>query len=344
MRAFSVDRILYSVLVISKQTGEWVMLLIPKKFTIKVPPSSDTITTVILERTDLSAKRMKLPAPPISSVYKPIHGLIELEDGDRFADPLEADKLMSQYQSIDLESDKSDLYRDHLFHLKDTLHRLRICITNLKCKLCMLCSTCFCTITSKNDIDMFLIKNSYPTETIENQELFVCCDLEFFYTRMGVIHNDVSKIYSRLRAILEDANTNQLTMFGGKLHQFQTILMKLDSKHQKRNKYLDDILALKQIISQADLELKRLEKDVEYYSRKKTINIQEEAHVSTRLAELRKEDQQLRKYREDAFIHLYELHREYNNFMMQYNSILTENITMLDTITSNFAYLVPSRK
>lgn len=344
-QVFVVDGIGYGLLVVSRETGEWMMITIPKKFTIKIPPSSssDEYKVIALEPTDLTAKRVKPSPPPVSSVYKPISGLIELEDSDRFSDPLEVDKLMSQYQSIDLESDKNDLFRDHLFHLKDVLHRLKVCITNLKCKLCMLCSTCFCIITNKNDIDMYLVKNSYPKEAIENQEMYVCCDLEVFYTKAGTIQNDVTKIYSKLRVILEDANTSQLVIFGGKLQQFHTILAKLENKHHKRNKYIDNIMSLKQIITRTDNELKRLEKDIEYYSKKKTTNVTDDVRTSAELARLRKEGQELGTFRNDAFSNLCELNKEYNDFMIGFNNILIENTTLLDNITSNFSFIVPTK-
>jgi len=224
---FVIESTVFGALVISIQTGEWVCITIPKKFIISSPTMiSHSIRTIVLEPVVITFKKMKPNEMALPILSTPIQ-ITNLEDYSKIMNPQDPDKIMGQFHQIDIDSEKTELLRDELLQAKNTLARIRPCVSSIRCKFSVLYTSCFAIVSMENDIYTFLVKNPISTGL---PSIFASCDLETFYVKVSEFHKDTSKVYKQLRNILEDTNTQQLSLFTGKVNQFNHTIAKLEEK------------------------------------------------------------------------------------------------------------------
>jgi len=313
------------ILVIDENTGEKLLISVPSKYSISC---SDTIELVAFTDTETVTVTRST-----SNVYNEIPAS-GLED-DKYLDPTEADRLMEQYQAIDIETEKTDVLKDNIIVYKTQLERLRFCTNNIKYKLSLITDSSVCCITRSNTVDCFVVKKSNPSPD-EDKELYIMVDIETFFDASDNIHTDVVMVTRNLHTILEKAHDKQTTVVVSRIKQIQAITNPLIEKQIKKAQYQKSIKKLTDVV----LNIRRQEKELMSRIKKvnddnRSISILSTENKSFKLKNLENEYDKLQKFKHESVELLIGLKTEYNNFVLNIDCALFDTIKNCNQIVSS---------
>ena len=295
----------------------------------------------LVEFVDVDEKYTKLSKNEPSNEYKEINQ-IELEDDKLYLQPEEADKLLEQYQKIDLDYDSSVILKSNINLYKRQLERMKVCTNNIKYKLSILTLSSICFIDRFNTIKCYAVKKINPLRN-EIKSMFLVIDLENFYDSVKNIHTDLNVIYNSMYSILNKAQKNHYTTIASRIRQYQSMIESIGKKYNKQKVYTASIKTLTGILSKISKQEKTILKRIQDTE----VNQKNNSHslygnttsYSFQLKTLQDDLNQLVIYKNETTELLTEVKFEYNNFLLEFDSSLYENILLLNEVTLNFKKL-----
>ena len=260
-------------------------LYIPSKYEIPVPKRNLVFKITQLEINEDGS---------ISEDYTKSYDDVDLEKKYEEIDiDLELDVTKHDDVESHLESNYNhplslrDLTKNDLKELKETfrqLKRLRLCVQNLKYKICIAFKNYICCIRRDNTFDGFVIKG--PSAGSE-KKMFISIDLEAFYTTISSVKVDVQTIRSGIHRVL-NKNQNKHTK------NIQKILEnKIDFLESSRNiqekkeiylKYMEELQSLLSVLQR-----------VQEVKKKKLLTINSRYQTNSGLKGLHKDIEQSHK-------------------------------------------------
>lgn len=324
---YSVDNYCCFIRVLCINTGDDIVISIPSKYRMT---SDKSIELIKFTDTDIEDGLLK---GNIIGEYNQID-IKGMEDDNLYLDPSDADKLLEQYQSIDIDHENAIILRENIVLIKQQLDRLKLCTNKIKYKLCIITPSIFCTITRSNDIDCFVVKRGKQTKT-DQRELCVIIDLESFYDKIDSIHSDINRVYKNLYTIMGKAHRQQTSIITSRLNQYIDISKKLTSKYTKKEKYESVIRSLNDTL----IKINRQEKDL--IKQIKGINkdgpLSEATSISFLSKKLDDDYKKLLVFKEDSIKLLSDIKSDYNNFVLDFDYALFDNNRLLHRVSTNFS-------
>lgn len=309
----------------NKSIGYQYILVIPSKYDIE--RLSDSI---VLHHIDKPSSNSE------NKVYEKITEF-DLIDENKYLDPKEIDKLMS-YESIDINKDYNINIYEESETIKDQLKRLRNCVEDLKYKVCIESNNCFCIIDKDNDItcysyDMKREKFNYNSVTKAEKKLYITIELDTFYNHINNVLRDTELLEKNLYSILNKTHTSQVTIIKNYLRKFINIGDMLEVKYSSKDKYMGKIKSIREKIMKIDTKEKELEKELKIIN--PSTRIPNETTV-LKSKKLEADIEELQVMKKEAINILVNLKNSYDNFMLEFETILVDNIELLGKVSSNF--------
>ncbi len=318
--------------IFSIETGDNIIVSIPSSYPIYVN-NDDTDNIHLIEFTDIDENLNLDSNPSKSSNYSEIK-ISELEDDKLYLEPEEVDRLMSQYQEINLNTEQTDKLKKYIINYKQQLDRLKLCTKSIKYKFSIFTDFSFCVINRLNKIDCYTVKKSIPSDDT-NKELCISIDIENFYENIDTLHNDIINVYKNLYNILGETHLKQHTILNSRLKQYQNISELLRKKYLKKTEYDTTIKKLEFINKQIKIKEQKLTRDLSKLNTD-NINITTKSFKRTRLEE---DNLKLLEYKASTIKLLSKIKKEYNTFMLDFDFVLFDNIRLLNIVSNNFIKL-----
>ena len=254
---------------------------------------------------------------------------------DTYLDPHEVDRMMDQYQAIDLDTEKSDILRENISGYKNQLERLKFCTNNIKYKLCIVTKSSICYIDKRNSVECFAIKKSNP-KVDEVKNLCVVVDIETFFDIPDSIVSDIKRVTKNLHNILGAANTKQTVLISQKIKQLQSVNEPLNEKYSKKEKYQKSIDKLTIVV----VKIKKQERDLlskisKLKKESQSTNIGDTERKVFLLKNAEDEYTELMKFKNESVNLLSEIKLEYNNFILDFDYALFDTLRLFNCINSN---------
>lgn len=322
---YSHDGVCIFLRIFNEDTGDDIMLYIDKKHNIR---SHETVELVPFTDTDKIVVKLDI---------KNSYGEINSEgiEENIYLDPEEVDRMLEQYQAIDLDSEKADVLRENINVYKNQLERLKFCTSNIKYKLSVVTDSSVCFINRSNTVECFAIKRCSP-KMDENKNLCIVVDMETFFDIPDLITSDLKRVTKNLHDILHSAHNKQSSAISSRIKQLQTTHAPLVEKYNKKEKYQKSIDKLTVVV----VKIRKQERDL--LAKLKKLN----AHsVSTNISDSEKrafilkktedEYEKLMKFKKESIDLLSELKSEYNNFILNFDYALFDTLRLLNDINRN---------
>ena len=329
IRIYSIGGSCSFIRVICGDTGDDLVISIPFKYPMK---SSDAVELV--QFTDTEIDDRFVGSRDIKESYNQIT-INGLEDDKLYLDPAEADRLIEQYQAIDIDGESSDILKENIVSYKQQLDRLKYCTNNIKYKLCIVTSSSFCTINRNNNTECYAVKKGKPV-TNEDKELCIIIDLENFYDKVDNIHTDINRVYKNLYDIMGRAHKKQTAIISSRLRQYQALSDNLSKRYKLKEKYEESIKSINNTLA----KIKRQEKDLKKQISNTTNNTDNSLIASTTRSftakKLEEDYNKLLQFKDESVNLLSDIKTEYNNFVLDFDYALFSSIRLFNHMTTNF--------
>jgi hypothetical protein len=324
---YSIGGILVFLRVISEDSGDDFILSIGKSHNIR---SNDAMELVSFTDTERIVLKMEG-----NNSYSHLES--EGIEENLYMDPTDADRMMDQYHSIDLDSEKAGILRDNISVYKSQLERLKFCTNNIKYKLSVVSKSSFCYINRGNSVECFAVKRSNPKPE-EDKNLCIVIDLESFIDSPESVSGDIKRVTKNLHTILGEAHEKQSVAITIRLNQIQKANIPLLEKYSKKERYqksIDKLTVLSVKIRKQEREVlsrvKRMKKEGNYDN----YNLAERERNSFVLKNTEEELVKISAFKKEIINLLGEIKLEYNNFILNFDYALFDTLRLLNGINLN---------
>ena len=313
---YAKDDITRFVKITSKTRGYTYILVIPHKYTID--RLSDAIKLYNIDKTSSDKPE---------EVYDKITETSLLDDS-KYLSSSAVDEL-TRYESIDIDHDSNlSLYEESEL-IRDQLRRLRNCVEDLRYKVCIESNNCVCIINTDNKISCYSYKNTHSVNE-KYRRMYITIDLDTFYNSIDSVIRDTEVLEKNLYKILNKTHDKQVSAIKGYLRQFSNIGDLLESKYRSGDRYVEKIKSVTVKISKIDKKEKEILEEIKGI---KSL-ISETDIVKNR--KLQADLLQTQTLKNEAIEVLDDLKSSYDNFILEFETILVDNIGLLNTVTNNF--------
>jgi hypothetical protein len=208
---------------------------------------------------------------------------------------------------------------------------LTTCVEDLKYKICIETDNIFCILNNKNKIKCFE-KDTNKSNSSNYKKIFVTIDMENFYNNINKINIDMLKIEEELYRIINSSHNNQIAIIKTHMKNFNNNKTILEDYSKYRNKLSDKIISISsklKAVSIKELELTRQIKD------------ETSANITTNLKQndIKAEIIKIQDLKKEAMDILIKLKSNYDNYILNFENVLIENIKLLKQVNDNFNQL-----
>jgi hypothetical protein len=334
-RIFAQDNRVFLVEFVSTNTTDHILVSIPSKYTFPldsvyptysmftVPLENDKVVDDVEDYSSISEALIQESYRDVS-----VHGHLPEKHAQKMSD-----HLNESYKHIiiskDVDARAKVLYKD----MHRQLQRLKYCIEGLPYSIALMDSPHMALLGSKKSIIMFKVDG---LKQVPLRELFICVDLEIFYDKIALIEEECAEILKGVHTVL---NNNQKIHTKNVKHIMDkrtTILTQSEHLQQRKDEYTQYIQKYSDLLR--DLNTFHSEKS-------KLLHEEQVADISTahgdlkrihKIQRLEKDLKKMEKTREKINTTLRELKDKNTNLTLTIDSILFDNIVMIDKIFKNF--------
>lgn len=310
-RVYTIQGVCIYIEVMSIVTADVFFLHIPRKYDLRV--SAEQSSTIQIEEMDISSTADMYTHEPdelqLEENYPDIDTSedISLKDYMSNSSTTTKDTLESTYDTPIQLSDIDDNIMKQLREVYRQLQRLKLCVTSIAYKICIVFDTFLCVICSDNTITGYRMKRISST-TSPKFRMYITVDLKTFYSRIDTVASDVRVVDRNIQKILD--------------------------KNQDRN-----CKAMKHVLSMYRAHMSTLSDSIRAKKDAYTNHIQE---LEDMLARLRKntskqDEDQVYRVKQDIIAHIEKIKHARYHASLKMDSMCFDNTVMLDTVLQNFA-------
>ncbi len=314
--------------IFSEESGDDLILSIPPEYAM---PVSGGIEIVFFSDIDPEGDYSKIIHKGPYQELK-INGL---EDDGLYLDPSEVDRIMEQYQAIDIDSEKVETLKSSMCQFKKQLERLKTCTNGIKYKLSILSEYCLCTITRLNTVECYAVKGCIPTDKMD-KDLLISIDLESFYDKMDTVHLDITKVYKNLYMVLNKAHERQSSVIDSRLRQYVGVQESIKKTYAKKINFEKAINTLEKDLKNLKTEEISLVKKIDKVRNLNETHISKTVNKSFNLSHLMEEYNKLLELKDDTVILLSKMKKDFNDFVLRFDEVTFDNILLFNKASDNF--------
>lgn len=234
-----------------------------------------------------------------------------------------------------------DLTKDDMQQLREVfrqLKRLRLCVKNLKYKLCITFKNYLCCIRRDDSFEGFIIRG--PPGGAE-RKMFVSIDLEALYGKLGSVAIDIKTVREGIYKVL---NKNQMkhTRNLQKILENKMDFVKssefIEKKKEKYTKYLNQLEELLEVLLKAERETREKVALVgEHYDTETSLKgLHTDIEKSHQVAKHEKELANISNVKQEVTKNLLNVKSKLEDLSLRVDNVCFDNLVMLDAILKNF--------
>lgn len=331
-KKFTINNYIVYVEVFNINNAEIFMLYIPSKYEIN---SEDTTNSYKIKYIDIEDKNLfKNLNERINDVsmeeYKDINVAISPEKGDE--DSLEKmltnnynhEVLLKNFGKNDIENLKNIYYQ---------LSRLKLCVKNIKYKLCIVYKNYLCAIRRNNDIECFIIRDHGIQK---EKNIYVTIDLENLFRKISCISEDVKLIKNEFYKILNENQLRHTKILSNIIEQKNSIVSQSNSVFKKK-KELDNYIEKLEILLERlnNSENKTIQKIIKFNSTNSN-TLTGDIQRSHEIHNYEKEIYDINNIKQEIVKDILLLRNKRENITLEIDKILFDNNVMISIINKNF--------
>lgn len=343
-RQFVVDDNVVFIKVHTESIGENILIYFPSKYNIPAETGGVPITEIIPH--ELTDKDLLSIQKQSDSDVKENYGELtidDLKDPDSYSD--------DNYKAISLDSNRDNDIRKKMVKYTAQLEKFRNCTTKIPYKFAILTDDVLCIINRYNETENYLVKNGKglvpniidsKTDTLcpIEHELYVLIDLPSFYEKIGQVPDDLLRLYRNFYAVLNRAHTKQTAVVEHRFKNYQAINAKMIGDYSTKSKFLDLMSTLTNSLDKSiKQERELIEKIGLIEGSRDSSTMSKDADRSFKLSKNDNELQKIRELKKKTIEMLHEIKIKYHNFLLIYDSVITETSRDLKNIETNIGSL-----
>jgi len=277
---------------------------------------------------------------PTNESYKSIKDE-ELIDENEYLDDDKINKLLNgdNYTNLDITTSKNNILYEELQNIKMQLNRLKGCVSELKYKICIETDNVLCILNNKNKLKCYKLPDNNKNnedDYINYKKMYITTNINNFYENIKNINNDVNKLQNKLYDIIDDAHNQQVDIIKIHIKKFNNIKEMLDKYKNYKNKLNNKIESISDKIKQLTKKQKQLESAVKLSENVNSLNVNDNLNDSSTKSELIK----IKELKSEAMEILVSLKNSYDNFILNFENVLIENIQLIKKINNNFELIL----
>ncbi len=253
-----------------------------------------------------------------------------------------AERLIETYKRpISLK----DLEKQDTLDVKDIfrqLKRLRYCVQSIRYKLIIIFKSYLCVLNLDDSIECFYIRNFSQSQN--NRNLLVTCDLELMYEKIDSIEDDIRHVMNGIYKVLDKnqlAHSKNLQLLLEKRSDAAVSSEFIYRKKEGMKTYMTSFENL--LSSTVGSEKKVLEKLAQLRERREqeasTKGLYSDIEYSHEKKRIEDELAKIRRVKGEIMENIIKVKERLENICLTVDKILFDNIVMLDTIFENFDQL-----
>lgn len=230
-------------------------------------------------------------------------------------------KNMSKEDSILLK----DMYRQ--------LQRLKYCILGMQHTIALMKSHYVVYLDTNHDIHVYLVKRIISKET---SSFYVAVDFDIFYDKANIIDTEISSIYKGIWKVLNNNQDKHIRNIQEIIDRKSNILERSEHLSRRKQSYLNYIDKYTSLLSRLEDTNTELNKELDELK----VSTNNELHTDLKRVhykqKVEKKIHKLIKTKKEVITILEELHSKNQDLTLTIDTILFDNIIMLDKIFTNF--------
>ncbi len=339
-RIFTKHNEVFVVELMSTNTIDYVLLFIPDKYKFQLPPDIQTFALSEVSMNDTKTDDVEDYVHVSESFIDKTYS----DNSSVFTIPTHK-RTLSMSEHLDGSYKKNVIIQDIngndgvvVKNLHRQLRRLKYCIKGMPHKLALLKSPFIGVLSPQDEIHVFTCD---ALKRSSDQKLFIVIDFQIFYDRIHTVEQECSQIFKGIYNVLNGNQEMHSKNIKHILDRKDNILAQSEflqtSKHQYAE-YMNQYLTLLE-------ELLLLEKSKEHnltqvrILAQESVNLHHDMKRSHQKKKLENELQQMNKTKGDLVKVIQDVKCKNENLILKIDSILFDNIVMLDKIFKNFEEL-----
>jgi hypothetical protein len=263
----------------------------------------------------------------------------DLEDNDSFAE---------HFKPIAIDNNRDHAIRKMLVRYDKQLNKFCTCTAHLKYKFAILNNDILAVINRYNDTECYkiisnetLVSNMIDSknDTVINihHELFIMIDLPSFYEKMDQVPQDIIKIHKKFYATLNRAHVKQTALTEYRFKTYQPIIEKMMTEYSKNNKFIDMMGSLTTALDKSLQQEKQILEKIKIVQGQNSIGVDSEH--SFKISKNEQDLQKIREVKTKTIKLLHEIKTKYHNFLLTFDSSITETCSYLKQIEDSLKLL-----
>lgn len=261
-----------------------------------------------------------------------------LIDENEYLDDEKINKLLNgdNYTNLDITTQSHNILYDEIQNISTQLNRLKNCVSELKYKICIETDNVLCILNNKNKLKCYKLpennKNNNDEDYINYKKMYITTNINNFYENIKSINKDLYKLQEKLYNIIDEAHNNQVDIIKIHIKKFNNIKEMLDKYKNHKLKINNKIISISNKILQLSKKQKQLESAVKLSDNVNKFNVNENLNDTTIKSELIT----VKELKSTAMEILVNLKNSYDNFILNFENVLIENIQLIQKINNNF--------
>jgi len=331
----------FMVELMSRNTVDFILLYIPTKFAFPLP--SNILTFPVEEfqhresRCDDINEYSHASETLIESSYSDMESITALPTDKRNKLPM-SKHLDEAYKKNIIVNDIQGSDNVIIQNIYRQLRRLKYCIRGMTHKLAVINAPYIGVLNSNYDISM------YCCETLKRkkeQRLYIIVDVKMFYDRIDTIEQECSHLFNGIYTVLDNNQKLHSKNIKYIMDQRDNILQKSTDLHTNKMQYMQYIDKYVNLLD----ELNSYEKTKTYDLKQLNSvpydpnDLRHDMKRTHQKKKLEKEIREIHKTRNDITKTIKDLKLKMGNLSLSIDTILFDNIVMIDKVFKNFEEL-----
>jgi hypothetical protein len=333
---FLLDKYCIYIEVFSMINADNFLVYIPSKYDLKFENEGEFYDLREIEVPENGEIPVDYAGKVDDSKLEETYDNVELDISLRKDDGVSLEEKLSENYDVSLSL--KDITREDTNRIREIfrqLKRLKLCVQNIKYKLCILYKSYICCIRRDNTFDAFLAKELNGGD---DMKLMVTTDMESLIKTLPSVASDVKTVREGIYKILLKNQFKHIKVLEQMLDYKSTLSENFSNIKTKQKRYNSYILQLEEmflVIEQRENKLLlQIDQVNEKYNERKSLNEDiERSHV---IGKLNDELKELSIVKQEIMKNIVIIKSKLENLSLRVDEICFDNIVMIDAITRNF--------
>lgn len=220
------------------------------------------------------------------------------------------------------------------------LGRLRYCIKGMTHKLAILHTSYIGFLDDDDHVQL------YQSDELRGGEhkMYIVVDFKVFYDRLNLVENDCSQIFHGIYTILKNNQKQHTTNMRKMMDKREHMLQQIELIHQRKKSYESYIQQYTQLLDELHTYQFKKTSELQQIQDVKADTLHNDMRRNNHIRKIEKELQEMEKTRTNLVHMITEMKTKYEQILLISDTILFDNIVLLDKIFKNFEKLESLQK